>query len=348
MSFDLKTTVQPDLELTPQQKKLNRLIDKIEQQKCELEQWQQAKEEIQQYTRKTFVPVYDALYVVLFEQMQQLWNSLSQYNFSKADMAQLEDKIYVLAGMLKELPALNQQQHKKVDELYHYFQQSVEYAQTKKSKNKASSEVAESFNELNDSDQIDSEVYKELDAEQYSQAREQARFKRQQEKREQAEKMAEQSLKTVYLKIAATIHPDREPDEAKKIEKTEMLQRANEAYAEQDLFSLLKMQIQVEQNRDSSKKGLTAEQVKFYQLALNAQSHKLQDQIDELIADLVWSQKAKITIQKSKGKVQITDLYKQIDADTAAVKQQLKVEKERLKYMKKVSGLEMLLENGVL
>ncbi len=30
--------------------------------------------------------------------------------------------------------------------------------------------------------------------------------------------MAEQSLKTVYLKITAMIHPDREPDEAKKLE----------------------------------------------------------------------------------------------------------------------------------
>ncbi len=48
--------------------------------------------------------------------------------------------------------------------------------------------------------------------------------------------MAEQSLKTVYLKITAVIHPDREPDEAKKFERLKLLQKVNEAYAEQDLF----------------------------------------------------------------------------------------------------------------
>jgi DnaJ-class molecular chaperone len=38
--------------------------------------------------------------------------------------------------------------------------------------------------------------------------------------------MAAQSLKTVYLKIAAMIHPDREQDETKKAEKTELFQQA--------------------------------------------------------------------------------------------------------------------------
>ena len=146
----------------------------------------------------------------------------------------------------------------------------------------------------------------------------------------------------MYLKLAATIHPDRAPDEAKKIEKTELLQQANEVYAAQDLFYLLKLQIQIEQNRDVSQKGLSSEQLKFYQLALDLQSQKLDDQIEEIIQLLSWNKKAHT------GKVKITDLYKQVDADTSALKKQLKGEKERLKYMKKVSGVEMLMEHGIL
>ena len=53
-------------------------------------------------------------------------------------------------------------------------------------------------------------------------------------------------------------------------------------------------------------------------------------------------------MKKTKGKVQIADLYKQIDEDTLAIKQQIKVEKERLRYIKKVSGLEMFLRHGML
>ena len=44
----------------------------------------------------------------------------------------------------------------------------------------------------------------------------------------------------------------------------------------------------------------------------------------------------------------ISDVYKAIDADCAELKQQLKWEKERLKHMKKLSGVEMLLGCGVI
>ena len=50
MLFDLKTMIQPFTALSPQQKKLDHLIDKIEQQKQELHQSQQAEEDLQQYT----------------------------------------------------------------------------------------------------------------------------------------------------------------------------------------------------------------------------------------------------------------------------------------------------------
>ena len=110
----------------------------------------------------------------------------------------------------------------------------------------------------------------------------------------------------------------------------------------------MKLQLQVESSQSCSQKGLSAEQVKFYKMALEAQCQKLQSQIDDLIDALVWSESAKITVQKSKGKLKVEDLYKQIDADTSALKQQVKVEKQRLGYMQKESGLEMLLEHGVL
>ena len=44
----------------------------------------------------------------------------------------------------------------------------------------------------------------------------------------------------------------------------------------------------------------------------------------------------------------MSDMYKVIDKDVAESKQQVKWAKERLKHMKKVSGVEMLLGHGVL
>lgn len=347
MLFDLKTMIQPFTALSPQQKKLDHLIDKIEQQKQELQQWQQAEEELQQYTHKTFMPIYHELHGVLFKQLEQLWKHLQETTFSKAELVVLDEKIQYLANYLKDSQAMSVQQAHKVNEIFTYYQQRAEHAQFRKSQKKVN-ELETFFKNEHPSDLADVEVFEEWESDHFQQAREQARLKRQQEKQEQAAAMAEQSLKTVYLKIAAIIHPDREVNDVKKIKKTELLQRANEAYAEQDLFTLLRMQLQIEQDQDVSKKGLSAEQLKFYQLALDAQSQKLQEQIDALINRLVWSSKTRIAVKKSKGKVQIADLYKQIDEDTSAIKQQIKVEKERLMYIKKVSGLEMFLRHGML
>jgi hypothetical protein len=343
MSLLPKTTAQTVLQVSPQHQKLNRLIDEIEQQKLLLVVWQQAQDEIRAYSQKALMPAYAELYSTLYEQMQMLWNSLTLYHFSKTDTTTVEDKIQTLAGLLQGSHLLSQQQIDEVEKMYTYYQQTSEYTK-KKSKKK----VSDTFDELENTNVEDASFAEDWNSDQYQQAREQAKLKRQQDKQAQAEKLVNQSLKTVYLKIASIIHPDREPDESKKAEKTELLQRANEAYEQEDLFFLLKFQLEIEQSKNGSNKGLSTEQVKFYEHALQAQARALKQQIQALIDSLVWSEKAKIAVKKSKGQLNIEQLYKQIDADVSVLKQQLKAEKQRLIYMGKESGLEMLLEHQVL
>ena len=110
MFFELKTILQPDTVSSPQQKKLYRLIEKIEQQKLELAKWQQAKDEVLQYTRKHLIPVYQELHEILFDQLQQLWEHLSHGDFSKADALLLDNKIQSLAQYLKSSQSLNRWQ----------------------------------------------------------------------------------------------------------------------------------------------------------------------------------------------------------------------------------------------
>ena len=344
MSFALKTTPQTVLEVSPQHQKLNRLIDEIEQQKQLLLAWQHAKDEIRAYSQKALMPAYRELYSTLCEQMQRLWNSLSLYILSKSDTTVIEDKIQNLARLLQGSHLLSQKQNDEVEKMHAYYVQASEYSK----KNKSKKQIAQNFDEPENEVIEDESFEDDWNNDQYKEAREQAKLKRQQDKQAQAEKLVNQSLKTVYLKIASIIHPDREPDESKKVEKTELLQRANQAYEQEDLFFLLKLQLEVEQSKNGSNKGLSLEQVKFYQKALEAQSQALKKQIQELIDSLVWSNKAKIAVQKSKGQLNIAQLFKQIDADVSAVKQQLKAEKQRLGFMRKESGLEMLLEHQVL
>ena len=340
MSSALKTTAQPEARLSPQQKKLNRLIERIEQQKQELAAWQNAQADIQNYTRSKLLPVYSELHTVLFTQLDTLWNHLAHDALSKADLVQIDTKIAALAKMLKKSQMLTSAQKEQVEKIDTFYMQHAEHIRAKKAKANSiqSHELVETVEQNVD---VDWENY-EYDSAEYEAERERAKQLKQQEKREQAAKMAEQSLKTVYLKITAMIHPDREPDEAKKLDKTELLQQVNEAYAAQDLFYLLKLQLQLETNKGLSSKALSSEQVKFYQLSLEAQSQSLQGQLDEIFASFHLS--SHINTKQLK----MSDVYKVIDQDATELKQQLKWEKERLKHMKKVSGMKILMEHGVL
>lgn len=339
MSFDLKVSLQQRAEPSAQQKKLNRLIDKIEQQKISLSMWENAQAEIQQHTRQKLLPVYSELHEVLFQQLEQLWNMLHSHEFSKANLQQLDEKIAQLVHMLKRSKMLNDEQLKLVKQIETFYQQHVQQSIKKNKKvQSVKFELNENFDQNIELEEGDFEQY----AAEQQQAREQAKQLRQQQKREQAEQMAAQSLKTVYLKIAAMIHPDREQDETKKEEKTELFQQASQAYEQQDLFYLLKLQLLLVQNKGVGAKELSAEQVKFYKLALDAQSQQLESQIEEILDSFQLAKKVKAE------HVHMSDVYKAIDADCAELKQQLKWEKERLKHMKKLSGVEMLLEHGAL
>lgn len=340
MSYDIKMSQLPKVERSPQQKKINRLIERIEQQKQELATWKNAQADIQNYTRSKLFPVYTELHTVLFEQLDTLWNHLANDAFSKADLAQIDTKIAALAKMLKKSQRLTSAQKEQVEKVDTFYMQHAEHARAKKTKVNSiqNHDLAETVEQNVD---VDWENY-EYDSAQYEAERERAKQLKQQEKREQAAKMAAQSLKTVYLKITAMIHPDREPDEAKKLDKTELLQKVNEAYAEQDLFYLLKLQLQLETNKGLSSKALSSEQVRFYQLALETQSQNLQSQLEEIFASFHLS--SHINTKQLK----MSDVYKVIDKDATELKQQLKWEKERLKHMKKVSGVEMLLGHGAL
>lgn len=383
MSFDLKYTQQPLSELSPQYKKLNRLIEKIEQQKQDLLLWQNAQQDIQSYIYQKLVPIYADLHAIWFEQMQVLWQHLQSPAFSKADTLQIDSKLMKLTQILKKSQNLKTSQMDLVTEIADFYVQHMAHSQNKKKK-KVVSELPQYFSEQTSQckdvdgtwqDEVDlleatqnestlnhtnhhksiqnqsSQNHSSLNiewndeqwsGEQYQQQREEHQRKRLALKREQAEKQAEQSLKVVYLKITAMIHPDRELDEIKKQEKTELFQVVSQAYEQQDLFYLLKLQLQLETHKEIRSKALTDEHVKFYKMVLEAQSQKLASQHDEITDALHWSDRPKAK------NMQIKDVYKVIDRDVVDLKEQLKWEKERLKYMGKVSGMVILLGNNVL
>ena len=324
MSYDLKISAQAQKPLSSQQQKLNRLIEQIEKQKHALEIWTLAQDEIRQYSQNKLIPVYRDLHLVWFEQMQTLWLMLQQDTCSKAEILHIDGQIIHLATQLKSSNMLSDSQLTLVNDITRYYQQH---------------EIKPKFhtNEIEKTTPVDQiDAFCEMDWDDIERtmqdqilAREHAKQIKLQQKREQAMQRATQSLKMVYLKITAMIHPDREPDPQLKIEKTAILQTVNTAYAEQDLFYLLKIQLQLEQNQSINAKALSKEQIKFYQMNLDVQSQRLQMQLQDIFSSFHLGSDVNLK------QLQKEDIYNVVDEKYSALKRLLKQEQLNLKYLNK-------------
>lgn len=103
---------------------------------------------------------------------------------------------------------------------------------------------------------------------------------RQQEKQQAKDQEASQSVREVFRKLASALHPDRAADEADRIERTAMMQRVNQAYNKQDLLALFALQLEIEQVDVEHLARATAEKAAHYNRLLADQLAELEAEID--------------------------------------------------------------------
>ncbi len=94
-------------------------------------------------------------------------------------------------------------------------------------------------------------------------------------------------LRTLYRKLASSIHPDRESDPAEKVRKTETMQGLNSAYENKDLLALLKLHNQTLQADTAIADTLAEDTLREYNTLLKAQLKTLEAEIMRTIHDVV-------------------------------------------------------------
>ncbi len=77
-------------------------------------------------------------------------------------------------------------------------------------------------------------------------------------------------------------HPDREPDEAAKAHKTELIQRVTNAYQENDFLTLLKLQIEYLEEEEADASFLAEDMLKRYNKILQKQLNEIKQEVDYL------------------------------------------------------------------
>jgi hypothetical protein len=104
--------------------------------------------------------------------------------------------------------------------------------------------------------------------------------RRQQTKHAKQAEEASQSVREVFRKLASALHPDRATDEADRTSRTAMMQRVNEAYANKDLLTLLSLQLEIEQIDAEHLARATAQRAAQYNRVLTEQLQELEAEIE--------------------------------------------------------------------
>jgi hypothetical protein len=104
--------------------------------------------------------------------------------------------------------------------------------------------------------------------------------RRQQAKHAKQAEEASQSVREVFRKLASALHPDRASDDADRASRTAMMQRVNEAYANKDLLTLLSLQLEIEQIDAEHLARATSQRAAQYNRVLTEQLQELEAEIE--------------------------------------------------------------------
>jgi hypothetical protein len=92
---------------------------------------------------------------------------------------------------------------------------------------------------------------------------------------------ADSALRQIYRKLASALHPDREPDEVKRLQKTVLMAQVNAANDKKDLLTMLRLQLQIEQIEPDTIAAMADEKIKHYNRMLKEQLKAMQ--MDEVL-----------------------------------------------------------------
>jgi hypothetical protein len=113
----------------------------------------------------------------------------------------------------------------------------------------------------------------------------QRKTKRQLEKEErmrQAEQLRNKSIASIYKQLAKVLHPDLEPDAGRKQAKGTLMQELTAAYRNNDLHTLLRLELEWIQREEGDVERLTEKKLSIYNQVLKEQVSELERELAEL------------------------------------------------------------------
>lgn len=343
--------------LSKAQKQFNNLIKKIESQKKLLLEWQDTVPNYHQHVDKEYEPLLNSFNDHRIEWLHLLDSAYDNKDFKKTDKNKIKD---IVGDLIHEL--VFEQGKEELKELYNKYTDDGDFDTDKEMMASATEGMMKSmlqgfFNiDLNDDD-IDFSSPEKMQAHLKEKLLEKEQQQRQQEEKKtsrkktpkQLEKEAQQkkeqeniskSIQEVYRKLAATIHPDREPDEEERERKTRLMQKVNAAYAKKDLLQLLELQLEIEQIDQSHLNNITEDRLKHFNKILQEQCDELSQEIEQFS----YPFKMQLNIPPFIN-LHPKDLMKELNEDIKELKNRIKLLKTDISRAKNPTTLKAWLKS---
>ena len=287
--------------LSPEHKRFQTLLGKIEKARARLQAWQQQLPLFAQMHEAQAVPVLSRLTAERRAWALELEQLLLQRRWSKSEAQTLTRLLCDLSGRLVAESENTERPDEEMKALYNRWS-DLEFGAEAQQHLESMKALLEEVGGLDLGEEIAGSA-EELMQRAHAKMAEQREQREQQTQREQqaqrapprksktaAQKRAEedaarisQTVRVVYRKLAAALHPDRMATDATAEERqrsTELMQRANSAYEAGDLLALLTLQLQIEQVDIAHAAGIAAAQVKHFNKVLAEQLRELEAEID--------------------------------------------------------------------
>lgn len=278
--------------LSAVQKKFEQLGKKIERQKAQLQEWKETAELAQQQVHGKLIPLSEQLVVYRATFIEQLHDASLAHKFTAREIDKLDQLILNLCDLSlnRNLQDAQEQRIKHIFEVHAGGSFEDINAELEAEKEALKQQVRDELGlndnldviDLEDPDSLFEHVRQQHEQQHASKPRKKtAKQLQKEQQQQQADALASKSLKQIYQRLIAHLHPDREQDEQEKIKKTGLMQQVSDAYQAQDLIGLIELQLQLGQQNQASLAQLADEQLHLYNLNLSKHSQQLEQDIEQ-------------------------------------------------------------------
>jgi hypothetical protein len=288
--------------LSPEQKRFNQLLAKIEKARTRLAAWQEHMPLFAQAHAHRVAPLEAALMVERRAWLNELDAASAQTGWTRAERETLSETILDLAAMLIEITT-DENDIPALKALYNKHS-SLDFDSEAQQELQAMKGLLEAVSGL---DLGDDDVASEDELMQRAQAQMHARHRqadqppghgaedpagagrkgsarrpsKAQLKRDEEARDVTQTVREVFRKLASALHPDRATHDADRSARTVMMQRVNRAYESNDLLALLELQLEIEQVDSDHIANAPAPRIRHFNKLLAEQLQELEQEIED-------------------------------------------------------------------